>query len=66
MAPQLASKFHKLQIVSDADVSGKNKAECLSEQVLKIYCLGLNPAVELLICVTISPKHSDFLSIEEG
>lgn len=66
MAPQLASKLHKQKILSDTDVVGRNKAECLSEQVLKPHSLGLNPALEPLICVTIPAKHSNFLSTEDG
>lgn len=64
--PQLAWKFLQGQIVSDADVLGRYRAECLSEQVLKLYYVGLSPALEPLKHATSPPKHSNFLSIPEG
>lgn len=64
--PRLAWKFRQQQIESDTDVSGSYRAERLSEQVLKLYYVGLNPALEPLNHVTSLPKHSNFLSILEG
>lgn len=64
--PQLAWKLRQQQIVPDADVSGSSRAECLSEQVLKLYYVGLNPVLEPLNGVSSPPKHSNFLSIPEG
>lgn len=52
--------------MSDADVLGRYRAECLSEQVLKLYYVGLSPALEPLKHATSPPKHSNFLSIPEG